>query len=77
MWHLISVNFTVTALALLWYGIEGQPSVLGWFASVQFAGYATVYLVIGLRLGRPLELLQWAPFAATAVLAGAGALVQS
>jgi hypothetical protein len=74
MWHLITIHFTLSAVALLVLGARGQHDAAVWLIAAQFAGYAATYLVISLRLGGALKLFQWIPFAATAILAAAGAL---
>jgi hypothetical protein len=73
MWHLITVNFSLSAVALM-FGViyEGQQTI-AWFIGAQFGLYSLVYLVLSLRLGGVVRLFQWIPFAATAVLAGAAA----
>jgi len=74
MWYLITVHFVLSAAALLFLGMRGQQQGAIWLVAAQFAGYATIYLAISLRLGGVLKLFQWLPFAATAMLAAAGAL---
>jgi hypothetical protein len=74
MWHLITIHFTLSALALFVLAAHGQQNAAVWLIAAQFAGYAATYLVISLRLGGVLKLIQWLPFAATAILAAAGAL---
>lgn len=74
MWRLITINFAVSAAALLVAGMSDRRGVLAWLVAAQFAGYAFVYLVLSLRLGSALALFQWIPFAATAVLRAAGAV---
>lgn len=74
MWHLITIHFTLSALALILLAVHGRQSAAAWLVAAQFAGYAATYLVISLRLGGILKLFQWLPFAATALLAAAGAL---
>ena len=73
MWHLITIHFTLSALALFVLGTLGRQDAAVWLIAAQFAGYAAIYLVISLRLGGVLKLFQWLPFAATAILAAAGA----
>jgi hypothetical protein len=79
MWHLITINFALSALALLVLASPALPSAAGrgglgrqnaaaWLIAAQFAGYAVTYLVISLRLGGAWKLFQWLPFAATAIL---------
>jgi hypothetical protein len=66
MWHLITIHFTLSAVA--------QHDAAVWLIAAQFAGYAATYIVISLRLGGALKLFQWIPFISTAILAAAGAL---
>jgi hypothetical protein len=75
MWHLITIHFTLSAVALLVLGARGRHDAAVWLIAAQFAGYAATYLVLSLRLGGVLKLFQWLPFAATAILAAAGALI--
>jgi hypothetical protein len=74
MWHLITIHFTLSAVAMLLLGARGQHGAVAWLIAAQFAGYAAIYLLISLRLGGVFKLFQWMPFAATAILAAAGAL---
>jgi hypothetical protein len=74
MWHLITIHFVLSALVLLYLGRRGQMDGAVWLVAAQFIGYAATYFVISLRLGGILKLFQWLPFAATAILAAAGAL---
>jgi hypothetical protein len=74
MWHLITIHFTLSALALFVLGVRGQHDAAAWLVAAQFAGYAATYLAISLRLGGVLKLFQWIPFISTAILAAAGAL---
>jgi hypothetical protein len=74
LWHLITINFALSAAALLVVGEFARESALAWLIVAQFAGYAIVYLAISLRLGSALALFQWMPFAATAILSAASAL---
>ena len=74
MWHLITIHFTLSAVALFLISAHGQQGAVAWLIAAQFAGYAALYLVISLRLGGALKLFQWIPFAITAILAVTGAL---
>jgi len=74
MWHLITINFVLSALALFVLGARGWQDVAAWLIAAQFAGYAAAYLIISLRLGGILKLFQWIFFASTALLTAAGAL---
>jgi hypothetical protein len=73
MWHLITINFALSAIALLVLGVHGPAREVGRLVAAQFAGYAVVYLAISLRLGGTLRLFQWMPFGITAILAAIGA----
>jgi hypothetical protein len=43
MWHLITINFTLSALALLVLGAYGRQDAAAWLIAAQFAGYAATY----------------------------------
>jgi len=73
MWHLITINFAMSAIALIVFGVYGPAREVAWLVAAQFAGYAAVYLAISLRLGGVLRLFQWMPFGLTAILAAIGA----
>ncbi len=77
MWHLITINFTLSALVLLVLAAYGRQDAATWLIAAQFAGYAMTYLVISLRLGGALKLFQWVPFGATAILTAVGAVTAS
>ncbi|SEF12053.1 hypothetical protein SAMN05444161_8679 [Rhizobiales bacterium GAS191] len=74
MWNLITIHFTLSAVALFVLGAQGRQNAVAWLIAAQFAGYAATYHVISLRLGGVLKLFQWLPFTSTAILAAAGAL---
>jgi len=74
MWHIITINFTLSAIALVALSTRGHGDAVAWFVAAQFAGYATVYLVISLRLGGAMKLFQWMPFGAAAILSALGAM---
>jgi hypothetical protein len=74
MWHIITINFMLSAIALLVLGIRGHGNAVAWLVAAQFAGYAAVYLVISVRLSGALKLFQWLPFGATAILSALGAI---
>lgn len=73
MWHLITIHFTLSALALLVLGASGRQDAAVWLIAAQFAGYAGAYLILSLRLGGALKLFQWVPFALTATVTAVGA----
>jgi hypothetical protein len=74
MWHIITINFTLSAIALAALGARSHDNAVAWLVAAQFAGYAAVYLVISLRLSAALKLFQWMPFGATAILSALGAI---
>src|SRR5260370_36152809 len=61
MWHLITISFTLSALALLLLGAYGRQDAAAWLIAAQFAGYAAAYLAISLRVGGPCLRVQWGP----------------
>ena len=73
MWHLITINFALSAIALIVCGVYRPAREIGWLVAAQFAGYSAVYLAISLRLGGVLRPFQWMPFGLTAILAAIGA----
>jgi len=68
MWHIITINFALSAIALVALSTRGYGNAVAWLVAAQFAGYAVVYLIISLRLSAALKLFQWMPFGATAIL---------
>jgi len=74
MWHIITINFTLSAMALVALSARGHGNIVASLIAAQFAGYAAVYLVLSLRLGGALKLFQWMPFGATAILSALGAI---
>ena len=74
MWHIITINFTLSAIALIALGAGGHANAVASLIAAQFAGYAAVYLIISMRLGGALTLFQWVPFGATAILSALGAI---
>ena len=72
MWHLITINFTLSGIALFVLGTYGRGDAVARLIAAQFAGYAATNLVISLRLGGTWKLFQWLPFAATAILVAGG-----
>jgi hypothetical protein len=74
MWHIITINFTASAIALVALSTGGRGNAVAWLVAAQFASYAAIYLVTSLRLSGALKLFQWIPFAATAILAALGAI---
>ena len=76
MWHLITIHFVLSALALFVLAARGgRGDAAAWLIAAQFAAYAAVYLVVSLRLGGALKLFQWIPFGSTAILTAVGAII--
>src|SRR5215813_14538422 len=75
MWHLITIHFALSAVALFVLAARGRGDAAAWLIAAQFAGYAAVYLVVSLRLGGALKLFQWIPFGCTAILTAVGAII--
>src|SRR5262249_62394427 len=67
MWHLITIHFSLSAVALFVLAARGRGDAVAWLIAAQFAGYAAVYLVISLRLGGALEVFHGVPFCFPAV----------
>ena len=74
MWHIITINFTLSAIALVALSALSCGNAVAVLVAAQFAGYAAVYLVLSLRLGGALKVFQWMPFGATAILSALGAI---
>lgn len=74
MWHLITVHFSLSSLALLICGIQGRPGLAVWLIAAQFGGYAVIYLILSMRLGSAGKLFQWTLFAGVGLLAAIGAI---
>jgi hypothetical protein len=74
MWHLITIHFALSALALGIIAVRGGNDLTAWLIAAQFAGYAAAYLAVSFRLGGVFKLFQSLPFSITALLAAAGAL---
>jgi len=74
MWDIITIHFTLSAIALVALSIRDLGHAVAWLVAAQFAGYAAVYLVISVRLSGALKLFQWLPFGATAILSALGAI---
>jgi hypothetical protein len=77
IWHIITINFTLSGIALLALSTGSAGNAVAWLVAAQFAGYAVAYLVISLRLGGALKLFQWMPFGATAILSALGAIARA
>jgi hypothetical protein len=73
IWHLVTINFTLSAIALWAMAAGAGDHAPAWLIAAQFAGYAVVYFAISIRLGGALKLFQWIPFMTTAVLSGLAA----
>lgn len=76
MWHLITIHFVLSAVALFVLAARGgRGDAAAWLIAAQFAAYAALYLVMSLRLGGALKLFQWIPFGSTAILTAIGAVI--
>jgi hypothetical protein len=73
LWHIVTVHFAVSGLALLFLGLSRGDALLAWAVGLQFAAYAAVTLGISLRLGGVTRLPQWMLFAVVALLTAVGA----
>ncbi len=74
IWHMITIHFVVSGLALVAAAMADRAGLLAWVVAAQFAGYAALSLAISLRVGDVRKLPQWTLFALVAVLAAAGGL---
>jgi hypothetical protein len=75
MWHLITIHFALSAVALFVLAARGRGDAAAWLIAAQFTTYAALYLVMSLRLGGVLKLFQWIPFGSTAILTAVGAVI--
>jgi len=75
MWHLITVNFALSSLALLAAGTMGRSDFAVPLIAAQFLCYAAVYFFQSVKLGSSLKLFQWTLFAAVGMLAAIGAVL--
>jgi len=75
IWHLITIHFVLSAVALFVLAARGRGDAAAWLIAAQFAAYAALYLVMSLRLGGALKLFQWIPFGSTAILTAIGAVI--
>src|SRR5215475_6670707 len=73
LWHIVTVHFAVSAIALFFLGFARGDALLAWAVGLQFAAYAAVALGISLHLGAVTRLPQWMLFAVVALLTGVGA----
>lgn len=75
LWHIVTVHFAVSGIALLFpgRGLGRGDALLAWAVGLQFAAYAAVALGISLHLGVVTRLPQWMLFAVVALLTAVGA----
>jgi hypothetical protein len=73
VWHIVSIHFAASGIALLLGALARRDDLLAPVVSAQFGAYAALALGISLRLGGIAQLLQWMLLAAVAVLAALGA----
>lgn len=74
LWHIVTVHFAVSGIALLFLGLGRGDALLASAVGLQFAAYAGVALGISLHLGAVTRLPQWMLFAVVALLTAVGAL---
>jgi len=74
MWHLITIHFTLSAVALLVLGAYGHLDAVAWLiaATIRLLRHRISLHIVAPR--RSFQALSGMPFAATAILAAAGAL---
>ncbi|MGW0363706.1 hypothetical protein [Streptomyces sp. NPDC002990] len=79
VWHMVSVDLTLSAVALVYLALTDGTSNTGpvaWFVAAHFIAYAVAFLVVTLSVGWPKPLLrlpQWMLLLPVAVLTVAGA----
>lgn len=73
VWHMITVQLAVFAIALWWLARTANPALLVLLV-VSNLGFAAVFLVYSIHdFATPFALPQWTAFVATALLVGLGA----
>ncbi|KOG22574.1 MULTISPECIES: hypothetical protein [Streptomyces] len=79
VWHMVSIDLTLSGLALLYLSLtDDRPGTgpVAWFVAAHFIAYAAAFLVVTLSVDWPRPLLrlpQWILLLPVAVLAAAGA----
>ncbi|MFD4246798.1 hypothetical protein ACFWP3_35185 [Streptomyces sp. NPDC058525] len=79
VWHMVSVDLVLSAVALVYLALADDTSATGpvaWFVAAHFLAYTVTFLVITLSVGWPRPLLrlpQWILLLPVAVLTAAGA----
>lgn len=78
VWHMVSVDLTLSAVVLVSLALADDTSATGlvaWFVAAHFVAYAVAFLVVTLSVGWPKPLLrlpQWILLLPVAVLTVAG-----
>ncbi|MGW4757980.1 hypothetical protein [Streptomyces chartreusis] len=78
VWHMVSVDLTLSAAVLVCLALADDTSATGlvaWFVAAHFVAYAVAFLVVTLSVGWPKPLLrlpQWILLLPVAVLTVAG-----
>ncbi len=73
MWHLITLHFGLSSLALIYCGFWNVGAPIVWLIAAQFLAYGAIYLVLSVRLRGLGRLFQWTLFGAVGVSASVGA----
>ncbi|MCF1649244.1 MULTISPECIES: hypothetical protein [Streptomyces] len=79
VWHMVSVDLVLSAIALVYLSLTDGTSGTGlvaWFVAAHFIAYAAAFLVVTLSVGWPKPLLrlpQWILLLPVALLTVAGA----
>jgi len=73
LWHIVTVHFAVSGIALFFLGLGRGYALLACAVGLQFAAYAAVALGISLQLGAVTRLPQWMLFAVVALMTAVGA----
>jgi hypothetical protein len=73
LWHIVTIHFAVSGIALLVGGLGRGDGLLASVISAQFWAYAALAFGISVRLGGIARLPQWMLFAVVALLAAVGA----
>jgi hypothetical protein len=72
MWHLITLHFALSSLALIVCGVQNWGGPVIWLIAAQFMGYGAIYLIVSVRLRAVGRLFQWMLFEAVGASAALG-----
>ncbi|MCY0945781.1 hypothetical protein [Streptomyces antarcticus] len=79
VWHMVSVDLTLSGLALICLSLTDgtrETGLVAWFVAAHFVSYAAVFLVVTLSVGWPRPLLrlpQWILLLPVGILTAVGA----